>query len=118
MNFSPSPPSSAWFSGIGAPLAAKFGGDVMVSRTGNMVCWGYDGQSAIVELTPNGSMHVTFVDSEQLDIVSGAPAAAAYHTGSSYALDRRSCTRMIADLVDFFSGIREPKFTFVDTHPR
>jgi len=26
--------------------------------------------------------------------------------------------RMVADLVGFFSGVREPKFRFIDEYPR
>jgi hypothetical protein len=108
--------SAAWLSGIAAPLSEKFGGALTVSRTGNVVAWGFDGQSGVVELTQNGTMRVTFVASEQIDAASGTPAAAAYRTGLCYRLDQPSCSRMIADLVDFFSGVREPKFTFVDAY--
>lgn len=83
-----------------------------------MVCWGYDGQSAVLEMTADGLLRATFIDSERIDIVSASPAAAAYRTGSVYALNRASCGRMVTDLVDFFSGIREPKFQFVDAFPR
>jgi hypothetical protein len=110
--------SAEWLSGIVAPLAAKFGGDLMVSRSGNMVCWDYGGQSAVIEMTPDGKMHATFIAAEGVDVVSASPAAAAYRTGSVYALNGSSCGRMVTDLVDFFSGVREPKFTFIDAYPR
>ncbi len=109
---------ATWLSSIAAPLAAKFGSNITVSRTGNMVCWGYDGQSAVIEMTAEGSLRATFIDSECIDEVSASPAAAAYRTGSTYALNRASCGRMVADLVDFFSGVREPKFRFIDAYPR
>jgi hypothetical protein len=110
--------SASWLSGIVAPLAEKFGGDLTVSRSGNMVCWGYDGQSAVLEMTTDGCLRATFIDSETTDVVSDRPVAAAYRTGSTYALNRTGCGRMVADLVDFFSGIREPKFRFIDAYAR
>jgi hypothetical protein len=116
--YSSSSASATWLSGIAAPLAAKFGSNITVSRSGNSVCWGYDGQSAVLEMTPQGFLRATFIDSEGIDVVSASPVAAAYRTGSVYALNRASCGRMVADLVDFFSGIREPKFQFVDAYAR
>jgi hypothetical protein len=113
-----SSPSAAWLSGIAAPLTERFGADLTLSRTGDMVCWDYDGKSAIVELTSAGTMRATFIDCESIDAVSRTPAAAAYRTSSTYALNRPSCSRMVADMVDFFSGVREPKFIFVDAYPR
>jgi hypothetical protein len=113
-----SSPSTVWLSGIAAPLAAKFGDDLTVSRSGNVVCWGYGGQSAVIELTPNGKMHATFIDTEAVDLVSSTPAAAAYRARPVYELTGASCSRMIADLADFFSGVREPRFTFIDAYPR
>ena len=32
-----------------------------------------------------------------------------------YAMTRAGCERMVADMVAFFTGIREPRFTFVAT---
>ncbi len=63
-------------------------------------------------------MHATFIDSETIDAVSSSPVAAAYRGRSRYALNEASCARMVSDLVDFFSGVREPKFTFIDAYPR
>jgi hypothetical protein len=116
--YSSSSASATWLSGITAPLAAKFGNTITVSRSGNMVCWGYDGQSAVLEMTPHGFLRATFIDSAGIDAVSSSPAVAAYRTGSVYALNRAGCGRMVADLVEFFSGIREPKFRFVDAYAR
>jgi len=110
--------SAAWLSTIAAPLSAKFGANLTLSRTGNTVCWGYGGQSAVIELAPDGKLLATFIDAESIDEVSACPAAAAYRVRSSYALNEASCSRMIADLAEFFSGVREPKFTFVDAYPR
>jgi hypothetical protein len=108
----------SWLAELAAPLSARFGEALTMRRLGNVVCWGYDGQSAIIELGSNGSMRATFVDSDQYELVSASPAIAAYRSNSTYGLTPSSCGRMVADLVDFFSGIREPKFTFIDTFPR
>jgi hypothetical protein len=113
-----SSPSAAWLSDLAAPLAAKFGNCLTLSRSGNAIRWGYGGQSAVLELGANGALQVTFLDAESTDLVSAGRAVAAYRTRSAYALDRPSSTRMIADLVDFFSGVREPKFAFVDAYLR
>jgi hypothetical protein len=85
---------------------------------GNMVCWGYDGQSAVIELMSEGSLRATFIDCERVEHVSASAAAAVYCALDAYALDPAGCRRMVADLVDFFSGMREPRFSFVDVHPR
>jgi len=110
--------SASWLFDVLGPLAAKFGSTITVSRAENMVCWGYDGQSAVLEVTADGSLRATFIDSEGIDVVSTSPVAAAYCSGSTYALNRTGSGRMVADLVDFFSGVREPKFRFVDAFPR
>jgi len=83
-----------------------------------VVCWGYDGQSAVIEFTAGGTLEATFIDSERFDAVCAAPAAAAYRTDSTYMLTAAGCRRMVLDLVDFFSGMREPRFHFVDAYTR
>jgi hypothetical protein len=113
-----SSPQAAWLSGVAAPLTAKFGSALTLSRTENTVCWDFEGQSAVVELTAAGTLRATFIDCESIDAVSATPAAAAYRGSSTYAVNASSCSRMIADMVDFFSGVREPKFTFVDAYSR
>ena len=75
---------------MAAPLAAKFGGDLTVSRSGNVVCWGYGGQSVVIELTPTGKLCATFIDVEGVDLVSSTPAAAAYRARPVYELTRAS----------------------------
>jgi hypothetical protein len=94
------------------------GDGLTLCRDGNSVRWGFAGQATVVELLPDGRMQATFVDREGIDAVSKRPAAAAYQSHASYALTAVSCTRMVADMVDFFSGVREPKFTFFDAFPR
>jgi hypothetical protein len=113
-----SSPSASWLSGIAAPLTAKFGADLTVSRMGNMVCWGYDGQSAVIEMMSDGALRATFIDCERVDEVSASAAAAVYRARGTYTLDPAGCRRMSADLVEFFSGAREPRFSFVDVLPR
>lgn len=84
-----------------------------------MVCWSYDGQSAMVELSGDGSLRATYIDVERIDAVSSKPVAAVYRSGwTAYTLTETGCRRMVADLADFFSGVREPVFTFVDTFAR
>lgn len=110
--------SSAWLSNVAEPLTSKFGGDLTVCRDGNAVRWGFAGQSALVEMLSDGQMHAIFIDRESVDSVSRRPAAAVYRARVSYALTEASCGRMVTDMVDFFSGMREPKFRFVDAHSR
>jgi hypothetical protein len=110
--------AAAWLSDIAAPLVEKFGGNLTVSRTANAVCWGYGGLSAVIEIRGDASLLATFIDSEGVDEVSARPAVAAYRTLSTYALTEPGCSRMVADLVDFFSGVREPRFIFTDAYLR
>ncbi len=110
--------SADFFAGCVAPLVARFGDRLTLARRENVVCWRYDGQSAVVELHPNGRLTATFIGADGLDAVAARPAAAVYSTNVTYALDPASCRRMVADLYDFFSGVREPKFTFVDAYLR
>ncbi len=83
-----------------------------------MVCWGFDGQSATLELAADGTLRATYIDAQQIDAVSSKPVAAVYRSCSAYTLTEAGCHRMVADLADFFSGVREPAFTFVDTYAR
>ena len=105
------------FSALVAPLYEKFGGALTVSRVGQTVCWDIHDLSAFVELTPHGDLLATFVDRSGIDVASQKRLVAAYRVRIPYALDRSSCGRMAADLVEFFSGVREPKFRFVNAYP-
>jgi hypothetical protein len=82
------------------------------------VCWQYAGQSVVIELRPGNVLEATFIDAQGVDAVSTRPAVAAYRSTTSYALTASSSERMAADLVDFFSGVREPKFVFTDAYLR
>jgi hypothetical protein len=110
--------SGRWLSAVAAPLAEKFGGRLTITRTGNAVCWGYGDVSAVIELAPDGALRATFIDAPCIDAVGGRPAVAAYRARSRYALSEPGATHMVADLVDFFSGVREPNFIFIDAFPR
>ncbi len=107
-----------WLAAVVEPLADKFGEGLTLCRDGNCVRWGFAGLSTVVELLTDGRMQATFVDREDIDAVSNRPAVAAYRTRASYALTAASCARMAADMADFFSGVREPKFEFFDAFPR
>jgi cyanophycinase-like exopeptidase len=110
--------TGSWLSALASPLVEKFGSDLTLSRTATTVYWGYGDQSAFIELLENGALLATFIDAPGVDAVSGAASAAVYRSHARYVLSASSCKRMIADLVDFFSGVREPRFTFVDAYPR
>jgi hypothetical protein len=110
--------TAAWLSDVAEPLTAKFGCDLTLCRAGNRVRWGFAGQSALVEFLPDGSLTATFVDRVSIDHVTNEPAFAAYSVCGTYRLTTAGCSHMIADMVDFFSGVREPKFTFAGAVPR
>ncbi len=99
------------------PLRSKLGNRLTVQRDGSAVRWGYDGRSALIELRSDGALDATFIDRAAVDRVSASLAAPVYRrSGSGYRMDAGGCERMICDLVDFFSGTREPGFTFVGAY--
>lgn len=97
-----------------APLFANFGDDLTLWRDGNVVHWSYDGQTVIVSQADDGAATASFVDAPGLDQVSGAAASAIYRrsTDRRYHLTEESCRAMVSDMIAFFSGEREPLFTF------
>lgn len=97
-----------------APLWANFGDDLTLSRDGNVVHWSYDGQSVIVEQQADGAATASFVDTPGIDVVSGTGASAVYRRTADrrYHLTEDSCRAMVSDMIAFFSGEREPFFTF------
>jgi hypothetical protein len=100
---------------LGSTLTTTFGEGVTLARYGNSVQWSYAGQSAVVELRPGGTLEATFVARACLDGVTKAPVAGVYrNTGSRYRLSPEGCSRMVGDMVEFFQGVREPRFTFVN----
>ena len=95
------------------PLWATYGDRLTILRDGNAVRWVYDGRSAVVALRGD-VVEATFVDRPALDAVSASPAAPVYRGSEyGYALTPAGCSRMVADMVAFFEGTREPRFTFV-----
>lgn len=97
-----------------APLWANFGDDLTLWRDGNVVHWSYDGQTVIVEQQTDGAATASFVDTPGIDVVSGTGASAVYRRTADrrYHLTEDSCRAMVSDMIAFFSGEREPFFTF------
>jgi len=97
-----------------APLFSNFGDDLTLWRDGNVVHWSYDGQTIVVEQQSDGAATASFVDAPGVDVVSGAAASAIYRRTAErrYHLTEDSCRAMVGDMIAFFSGEREPLFTF------
>jgi hypothetical protein len=97
-----------------APLFSSFGEDLTLWRDGNVVHWAYEGQTVIVAQQADGAATASFVDAPGIDAVSGSAAAAIYRRTAErrYQLTEESCRAMVADMMAFFSGEREPFFTF------
>lgn len=106
-----------WMADLAAPLISKFAEGLTLSRDGERVEWSYGGQSAVIELTPQGTLNATFVAPPSFDAVSSSLAAAVYRPRTvPYALTPAGCSRMVDDMVDFFSGVREPRFVFAGAY--
>lgn len=97
-----------------APLFSSFGDDLTLWRDGNVVHWSYDGQTVIVAQREDGAATASFVDTPGVDEVSGAAASAVYRRTAErcYQMTDESCRAMVGDMIAFFSGEREPFFTF------
>ena len=110
------PDAGAWLAALAEPLVANFDSRLSVRRDGHVVRWCCDGRSVLVELRPDGELDATFIDLPAVERVSSASAAPLYRSsGRGYSLNVEGCRRMASDLVDFFGGVREPRFTFVGT---
>jgi hypothetical protein len=98
-----------------APLISSFGDELTLWRDGNVVHWSYDGQTVIVAQQADGAVAASFVDVPTVDAISGAQASAEYRRSIDrrYQLTLDGCRAMVADMTAFFSGEREPFFTFV-----
>ena len=109
-------PSASALAATTAPLWSNFGSDLTLWRDGDVVNWSYEGQTVIVA-QQDGVACASFVDVPMVDQISGRPASAVYRRTAErrYALTEESSRAMVADMVAFFSGDREPLFTFVDT---
>jgi len=106
--------TSANLAAATAPLFTNFGDDLTLWRDGNVVHWAYDGQTIIVSQQADGGATASFVDAPALDHVSGEAASAIYRRTADrrYQLTEESCRAMVSDMIAFFSGEREPLFTF------
>jgi hypothetical protein len=98
-----------------APLFSSFGDDLTLWRDGNVVHWSYEGQTVIVAQQTDGAATASFVDVPSVDQVSGTAASAIYRRTAErrYHLNEDSARAMVGDMIAFFSGEREPFFTFV-----
>jgi hypothetical protein len=108
-------PAAQAFAAATAPLISSFGEDLTLWRDGNVVHWSYEGQSIVVELQHDGTVGATFFDRPGIDEVSGTESAAVYRRigDGTYRLTPAGCSTMVADMMAFFSGDREPIFSFV-----
>jgi hypothetical protein len=108
------PAPTHWLAEAFAPLGTTFGERLRFSRDGTAALWTCDGHSAIVELGGADRIVARFVAPPVPDAISGQPSAPVYvRDERGYAMTRADCERMVADMVAFFSGTREPRFTFV-----
>ena len=108
-------PNGATLSSVAAPLFSSFGDDLTLWRDGNVVHWSYEGQTVIVVQEADGVATASFVDAPMLDHVDGGSAAAIYRRTADrrYRLNEDSARAMVGDMIAFFSGEREPFFTFI-----
>jgi hypothetical protein len=111
-----SPQTASALASATAPLLSSFGEDLTLWRDGNVVHWSYEGQTVIVAQQTDGSVAASFVDTPAVDAVSGTPASAVYRRAVErcYYLTLDGCRAMVGDMTAFFSGEREPFFTFVE----
>ncbi len=106
--------SAQAFAAATAPLISSFGEGLTLWRDGNIVHWSYDDQSVVVALQADGTVEATFIDRPGTDEITGAETAAVYtRLGERpYRLTNSGCSTMVADMMAFFSGDREPLFSF------
>ena len=98
---------------VAGTLHTTFGDRLTFHREGHAVRWSFEGQSAIVEFADARHVAARFLDRPAPDCAAEDWTRAVYEPhGKTYSLDSRGCTRMASDLVDFFRGIREPRFRF------
>jgi hypothetical protein len=109
-----SPQSSTNLAAATAPLFSSFGDSLTLWRDGNVVHWSYEGQTVIVAQQDDGAATASFVDAPGIDQVSGTSTSAIYRRTAerSYRFTEESTRAMVADMMAFFSGEREPFFTF------
>jgi hypothetical protein len=107
--------NGASLAAVTAPLFSNFGDDLTLWRDGNVVHWAYEGQIVIIAQEDDGAATASFLDAPVLDHISGAAAAAIYRRTAErrYQLNEDSARAMVGDMIAFFSGEREPIFTFI-----
>jgi hypothetical protein len=108
--------SYVWMADLASTLGRRFGDGLTLVRDGNCARWNYAGQAAVVALRPEGTLDATFVESPGYDAATATQARCVYRraAGAAYTLTPEGCSRMVADMTDFFSGMREPRFAFID----
>ncbi len=106
--------SSSNLAAATAPLFSSFGDNLTLWRDGNVVHWSYEGQTVIVAQQADGAAMATFVDAPTVDGVSGSQVSGIYRRTADrcYQMTADSCRAMVGDMMAFFSGEREPIFTF------
>ena len=105
----------ASFSKIAAPLFEQFGIGLTLVREGNCVRWCYADATAVVEQRSENAVAAVFMSAPTVDAASSQNVCAVYVSQcATYTLSERGVTHMVEDVAAFFSGVREPRFTFVD----
>ncbi|GAC1491395.1 MAG: hypothetical protein NVS3B17_21550 [Vulcanimicrobiaceae bacterium] len=96
-----------------ASLQTRFGSSLAHRRDGLGASWSLDGRIATVSPRADGTLDATFTDRVVSDVASTTPVVAVYRPKSGrYALGPAGTTRMVDDMIAFFSGVREPHFAF------
>jgi hypothetical protein len=104
--------SASAFAAATAPLISSFGDGLTLWRDGDIVHWAYDEQTIVVTLQYDGTLDATFVDRPRAD-AHGDAVQAMYRRGSlPYRLTPSGAKSIVADMMAFFSGSREPQFNF------
>ena len=105
----------AFLSEFAASLFDTFGEGLTFVREGERVRWCYADTSAVVEQRSEHAVAAMFLDAPAPDAASPDRVYAVYAPrNATYSLTERGVRCMIDDLAAFFSGVREPRFTFVD----
>jgi hypothetical protein len=100
-----------------APLLQHFGDRLAIFRERDRVIWTFDKQSAIVELRAREAISALFIDRPVTDVISSALVGAMYRaSGVAPQLTVEGAMRLVDDMVAFFSGVREPRFSFVSAY--
>jgi hypothetical protein len=104
--------SASAFAAATAPLISSFGEGLTLWRDGDVVHWAYDEQTIVVTLRFDGTLDATFVDRPRPD-AQGDAVQATYRRGSlPYRLSTSGAKAIVDDMMAFFSGSREPQFSF------